>query len=97
MTTQKITIHIYTRIGEYDKPGNMVVFSTDMRNNPSCMKDMKWLCEQEVEVDIPDYDPVQAQIEDLERQIEIEQGRSAAHINMLKDRIGKLLAIGQDT
>ena len=97
MTSRKVKIHVYTRTCEYSKPGNIEIFSSDMRGIDTCMKNLKWLCEQEVEVDIPEYDHVKAQIEDLEHQIEIERGRSVAHINMLKDRIGKLLSIGQDT
>lgn len=96
MAKQTITLHIYTRTGEFNTPGNITVFDCDFRKTPSCMKDMLWLGQQEVEVELPEVDLTQAQIDNLEHQVQLERAQSQSRVNLLLDRISKLQAIGHE-
>lgn len=96
MTKKTVTIHAYTRTDEHSQPGNICVFDSDFRGNVQCMKGMAWICQQDVEIEIPEINHVQAQIESLEDQVVAERVSSVERINLLVERIGKLKAIGHE-
>lgn len=96
MAKQTITLHMYTRTAEFYPSGNVTVFDCDFRSTPSCMKDMAWLGSQEVELDVPEVDTRQAQVEALEAEVKQERADSQVRVNLLLDRISKLQAIGHE-
>ena len=96
MTKQTVTLHIYARTGEYYEPGTITVFDCDMRNSPTCMRDMVWLGAQDVEIDIPEIDTAAAQIDSLQDQIKQARTQFEQTQNLLLERISKLRAIGHD-
>jgi hypothetical protein len=96
MAKQTITLHMYTRTAEFYPAGNVTVFDADFRSNPSCMKGLVWLGSQDVELDVPEVDIRQAQIDALEAQIQQERADSQVRVNLLLERISKLQAIGHD-
>lgn len=96
MTKQTVTLHIYARTGEYDKPGTITVFDCDMRKSPTCMRDMVWLGVQDVEIDIPEIDTTSAQIDALQDQIKQARTQFEQTQNLLLERISKLRAIGHE-
>ena len=96
MSKQTVTLHIYARIGEYDKPGTITVFDCDMRKSPTCMRDMVWLGTQDVEIDIPEIDTTAAQIDALQDQIKQARTQFEQTQNLLLERISKLRAIGHE-
>ncbi len=51
---------------------------------------------QEVEVDVPDVDTTQIQIDTLNEQIKTERAESQNRVNVLLDRISKLQCIAHD-
>lgn len=57
------------------------------------MKGRIWIAQQDVEIDWPEIDTRQMQIDALEDQIIKERVDSQARVNMLLDRISKLQAI----
>ena len=91
-----VTLHMYARVGEFDKEGDTQIFDTDFRDVASCMKGLIWLGSQEVELDFPEIDTRQAQIDNLEAQVQEERAQSQSRVNLLLERISKLQAIGHD-
>ena len=91
-----VTLHMYARVGEFDKEGATQIFDTDFRAVASCMKGLIWLGSQEVELDFPEIDTRQAQIDNLEAQVQEERAQSQSRVNLLLERISKLQAIGHD-
>ena len=96
MSKRTVTIHVYAKIGQYDKPGSLAVFDCDMRGNDTCMRSLAWLCSQEVELDIPEHDITEIQIDALEAQVKAERAESQSRVNLLLERISKLRAIGHE-
>ena len=96
MAKQLVTLHIYARIGEFDKPGTITVFDCDFRGNQTCMKNMLWLATHEVEFDIPEIDTTAAQIDSLQDQIKQARTQFEQTQNLLLERISKLRAIGHE-
>ena len=88
-----VTLHMYARVGEFDKEGATQIFDTDFRAVASCMKGLIWLGSQEVELDFPEIDTRQAQIDNLEAQVQEERAQSQSRVNLLLERISKLRAI----
>jgi len=91
-----VTLHMYARVGEFDKEGATQIFDTDFRAVASCMKGRLWLGSQDVELDFPEIDTRQAQIDSLEAQVKEERAQSQSRVNLLLERISKLQAIGHD-
>ena len=96
MTLKTITLHMYAKTGQWDKPGDTQIFDCDMRNSPVCMKDLVWLGQVDVELDFPEIDITSAQIESLEAEIQKERADSQVRVNLLLERISKLKAIGHE-
>ena len=96
MAKQTVTLHMYTRTAEFYPAGNLTVFDADFRDTPACMKGMLWLGSQEVELNVPEVDTRQAQVEALEAEVEQERADSQVRVNLLLERISKLQAIGHD-
>jgi hypothetical protein len=95
MAKKTITLHMYESTGDFNV-GERLVISQDWRENPNCMKDRIWLGSQDVQIDIPEIDTRQAQIDALGAQIQQERADSQIRVNRLLDRISKLQAIGHD-
>lgn len=94
MAKQTITLHMYESTTSYSA-GSRYVAECDFRNT-EFMRDRIWLGQQDFEIDWPEVDTRQIQIDELERQITTERGQSEARVNLLLDRISKLQAIGHD-
>jgi hypothetical protein len=95
MTKQTIMLNMYEHTEDWRK-GQNTVDVYDYRRTPECMVGRVWIGEQEVEIDFPEIDTRQFQIDELERQIIAERCKSEASVNLLLDRISKLQAIGHD-
>lgn len=91
-----VTLHMYAKVGEFDEEGATQIFDTDFRAVAACMKELIWLGSQEVELDFPEIDTRQAQIDNLESQVQEERAQSQSRVNLLLERISKLQAIGHD-
>lgn len=96
MTIKTVTLHMYAKVGQYDMPGATTVYDCNFSDIPNFMKDLVYLGAQDVELDFPDIDTRQAQIEQLEKQIEAVELESRKAVNVLLDRISNLRAIGHE-
>ena len=94
MAKQTITLHMYESTTSYSA-GSRYIAECDFRNT-EFMKDRIWLGHQDVEIDWPEVDTRQIQIDELERQIADERSQSGVRVNLLLERISKLQAIGHD-
>lgn len=56
----------------------------------------RFICEVEVEADVPEFDIVSLEIDSLENSIQLERADSQVRVNLLLDRLSKLKAIGHD-
>lgn len=92
MAKQTVTLHMYEKTDRWSE-GQRVVDEFDYRPHPDLMNDRVWIGQCEVEIDWPEIDTRQMQIDALEEQIIKERGESQARINLLLDRISKLQAI----
>lgn len=95
MAKQVITLHMYESTDSYSE-GRREVFDCDLRGTSSCMKNRIWLGQQDVEIDWPEVDTRQLQIDALEAQVKHERAESQSRVNLLLDRISNLRAIGQE-
>jgi len=92
MAKQTVTLHMY----EYLEPwrrGTQGVDQYDYRKFGDAMKERIYLGSTEVEINFPDVDTRQLQIDALEAQIKQEQTDSQVRVNLLLERISKLQAI----
>lgn len=93
MAKQVFTLYIVKDIGQYGN-GSVSVQGFDMSkpigSRPS---DYVLLGTQEVEIDVPDVDTTQIQIDALNEQIKTERAESQSRVNILLDRISKLQCI----
>lgn len=94
MAKQTVTLHMYESTASYSS-GQRFLAECDFRNS-EFMKDRIWIGQQDVEIDWPEIDTRQMQIDALEEQIIKERGESQARVNLLLDRISKLQAIGHE-
>ena len=90
MAKKTVTLHMYAKTGQWDAPGATDVFDCDFRGNSSCMQDRVWLDQTDVELDFPEVDTRQLQIDALQAEIQRERADSEVRVNLLLDRIGKL-------
>lgn len=96
MAKQVITLHMYEYTEIWRADNRRHVDQYDMRKSPDLMKDRIWLGQQDVEIDWPEIDTRQLQIDALEAQIQKERADSQLRVNLLLDRISNLRAIGQE-
>lgn len=96
MAMQKFTVFIHKNCGEFGR-GAVALWPFDMSTSyngkPS---DYLLLGTTDVEVDVPEIDTRQMQIDALEKCINAERAESQSRINLLLDRISKLQAIGHE-
>lgn len=92
MAKQTITLHMYEGTGPWN-PGSREVFEVDMRDIPSFMEYRVYIGATATEIEWPDIDTRQLQIDALEAEIHKERADSQARVNLLLDRISKLQAI----
>lgn len=90
-----VTLHMYESIAEWNK-GDKEVNEFDMRPHPDCMRKRVWIGQTEVEIDFPENDTRQDQIDNLEAQVQEERAQSQSRVNLLLERISKLKAIGHE-
>lgn len=94
MAMQKFKLYLSCGVGIYTK-GNLMV--SDFKPSDASAKDGDWgrvlIKEYEVELDIPEIDTRQVEIDALEAGIEKERAESQSRVNILLDRISKLKAI----
>jgi hypothetical protein len=91
-----VTLHLYALTSEWDSPGETYCAQVDYRQVDSCMVNKVWLGQVDVEIDFPEIDTRQAQIDQLAKEIENERAESTSRVNILLERISKLQAIGVD-
>jgi hypothetical protein len=95
MAKQTVTLHMYESTSAWSA-GAKEVWQTDFRTSNICMKDRIWLGQVDVEIDFPEIDTRQLQIDALEQQIQQERADSEVRVNLLLDRISKLRAIAHE-
>lgn len=95
MAKQTITLHMYESTKEWNR-GERMVCDNDYRDYSECMQGRIWLGSQDVEIDFPDADTRQLQIDALEAEVQKERADSQVRVNLLLDRISKLQAIGHE-
>ena len=94
MAKQTITLHMYESIEPWNQ-GARGVLTFDFRGIPAG-EGRVWLGQQDVEIDFPDVDTRQLQVEALEAEVKQERAGSQVRVNLLLERISKLQAIGHD-
>lgn len=94
MAKQTVTLHMYESTATWN-PGAKGVLPFDFRGNPAG-NDRIWIGQVDVEIDFPEVDTRQLQIESLEQQIQQERADSEVRVNLLLDRISKLRAIAHE-
>lgn len=97
MAKQIFKLYVCKRVAGYDE-GKVVVndfdISTTFGSRPS---DYILLGTQEVEIDVPEVDTTQIQIDALNEQIKNERAESQSRVNLLLDRISKLQCITHES
>ena len=89
MAKKTVTLHMYESTYDWSK-GDYHVDEYDMRKSPDLMKNRIWIGQTEVEIDFPDVDTRQIQIDALQAEIQRERADSEVRVNLLLERIGKL-------
>ena len=95
MAKQLVTLHMYEYTSDWNA-GERTVLSVDFRNTPECMINRAYLGSTEVEIDFPEIDTRQLQIDALEAQVKHERAECQGRVNLLLERISKLRAIGHE-
>ncbi len=90
-----VTLHMYEITADWAK-GTLSVDEYDMRKSKELMRERVWIGQTDVEIDFPEIDTRQAQIDILEAQVQEERAQSQSRVNLLLERISKLQAIGHD-
>lgn len=90
-----VTLHMYLGTGTYNA-GVHDISMHDFRGMSSCMNDKIWIGQTEQEIDFPEIDTRQSQIDSLEAQVQEERAQSQSRVNLLLERISTLKAIGHD-
>lgn len=88
---QKVELFIYVSTKSYNA-GSLSVYNCDL----SCLPGYHLLCTQTVEIDVPEYDLVQIQVDGIDQQIVKIRADSQMQITQLEGRKQELLAIGVD-
>lgn len=92
MAKQTVTLHMYEYLEDWRR-GEKCVDQYDYRRSQDVMKSRIYLGSTEVEIDFPDVDTRQLEIDALEAQIKQEKTDSQVRVNLLLERISKLQAI----
>lgn len=92
MTVQTVTLHMYESTNFFN-PGKKEVSGYDMRGIDSFMSGRIWLGTVDVEIDFPEVDTRQAQIDALEQRINKERAESQSRVNLMLEQISKLQAL----
>lgn len=96
MAKQTITLHLYEGTGIFNH-GDHEVNQSDFREMSGSIMDHRvWIGQTVVEIDWPEIDTRQLQIDALNDQIKSERAASESRVNHLLDRISNLQAIGHD-
>lgn len=89
----KKQVEIFVHVGTVSwNIGKIYVYDFDASGQP----DLSFLCKQTVELDIPDFDIVQIQVDGIEQQIVKLRSEFQSSLKQLEDRKAELLAIGHD-
>lgn len=94
MAKQTVTLHMYETTGAWN-PGAKGVLHFDFRGT-GMESDRVWIGKVDVEIDFPEIDTRQLQIDVLEKQIDKERADSQVRVNLLLERISKLQAIAHE-
>lgn len=96
MAKQKFTVWMHKNLDSHPcAAGRVWLAESNIAGQPH-FQDCISLGSTEIEIDIPEIDTRQAAVEALEAQIKQERADSQVRINLLQERIGKLLAIGHE-
>ncbi|MOA13368.1 hypothetical protein D3C78_1334170 [compost metagenome] len=94
MALQKFTLWMHRNTEGHSYAAGQVwlaqVNIAGQRNYEDCIS----LGSVEIEIDVPEIDTRHAAVEALQAQIQQERADSQMRVNLLQERIGKLLAIG---
>lgn len=96
MAIQKFKMFLTVNTGSY-KHGEVELQSfkpTD--SDTDTFFGRRFICEVEVEADVPEFDIVALEVDSLEKTIQKEKADSQVRVNILLDRLSKLKAIGHD-
>lgn len=88
----KKTLYVFVSTCSYDA-GKISIWDSDVRDY---ITDKAFLCTQEVEIDIPEFDIVSLQIDGIGKKIAQIRAEAQVQVNDLEQRKQELLAIGVD-
>lgn len=91
MTKQKFTVYAHVGVELWNK-GHLSVSSTNMTSIGS----YALISTHEIELDVPEYDLVQMEVDGIEKTIAQVRAEFQAKLNVLQERRDNLLAIGSD-
>ena len=94
MALKTVTLHMYESTAKYDA-GRRYLSECDFRET-EFMKDRIWLAQQDVEIDWPEIDTRQLQIDALQAEIQRERADSQVRVNLLLERISKLQCLAHE-
>ena len=86
-------IYIHANLGRFEQ-GQISIDSMDMQEH--FPKDYHLITTQEIELDIPEFDILQIQVDGIDQQIVKIRAESQMQITQLEGRKQELLAIGVD-
>ena len=96
MKTTKQKITVYTQAYKYDWQNDFTISNQFFKDKTDDNKIVIDLCEQEVEIDMPDLDVkalTQEHVNQLQEQIEQEKQNSFMKVKRLEDKVKMLLCI----
>lgn len=97
MAKQTFTLYIHKNVGEYSK-GEISVTGFDMsRSYNGKPSSYVLLGTTEQEIEVPEIDTNQLQIDALEQCVNAERAESQVRVNYLLDRISKLKCLTHET
>ena len=86
----KHKIKLFIGVNTTHSAGMISVSEFDFRNYPGSHETRAFLCEQEVELDLPDFVLVEKQLEVLEKKLELEVQEAAVRQANLRQQIQEL-------
>ena len=96
MAKQIFKLYIHKAVGDYSK-GEISITCVDMsRSYNGKPSSYVLLGTTDQEIDVPEINTDQLQIDALEACIQVERAESQSRVNIMLDRISKLKAIGHD-
>ena len=88
-----VTMYVCVSTRDYDA-GKISVWDTDISRVDSLQETL--LCTQDVEIEIPEFDIVQIQVDGIDKKIANIRADAQVEINQLNQRKQELLAIGHE-